>query len=67
MTAPQVLVVDDNPAIRHFVRDVLEGAGYRVKTAQDGLDALQQVSASPAKLHLLLTDIAMPEWHRLGR
>jgi CheY-like chemotaxis protein len=59
-TAPQILVVDDNPAIRNLIRNVLEAAGYRVQTAQNGLDALHQFSECHAKLGLLLTDISMP-------
>lgn len=40
-----VLVVEDDPSIRTFLRDALEETGYRVRTAPDGaaaLDALHQ-------------------------
>jgi CheY-like chemotaxis protein len=57
MSGP-VLVVDDDPAIRDAVRDVLEAAGMRVATAQDGADALEQVLAEAPRLVLL--DMRMP-------
>ena len=34
--ARTVLVVEDEPALRHFVRRALEGAGYAVVEAADG-------------------------------
>lgn len=59
-----VLVVDDDPAIRDAVRDVLEAAGMQVATAQDGSEALEHVIAEPPSLVLL--DMRMPVmdgWH----
>ena len=53
-----VLVVDDDPAIREAVRDVLEGAGIQVETATDGLDALAKVETRVPRLVLL--DMRMP-------
>ena len=38
--APTVLVIDDEDAIRDFLRSALEAEGYDVLTAGDGLDAL---------------------------
>jgi len=59
-TAPEILVVDDDPAICNLARAALESAGYRVWTAQNGLDALQQLSECHPNIRLLLTDISMP-------
>jgi CheY-like chemotaxis protein len=53
-----VLVVDDDPAIRDAVRDVLEAAGIPVVTAQDGAEALRQVLVEAPRLVLL--DMRMP-------
>ncbi|WP_420608370.1 ATP-binding protein [Novosphingopyxis sp.] len=58
-TGPVVLVVDDQPAVRMVVTDVLSGCGYAVLEAYDGSSALQVV-ASGARLDLLLTDIGLP-------
>lgn len=63
MSGP-VLVVDDDPAIREAVRDVLEAAGLRVALARDGAEALERVLTEPPSLVLL--DMRMPVmdgWH----
>lgn len=36
-----LLVVDDEPSLRDFFRDVLEDAGYRVRTAEGAAEALE--------------------------
>lgn len=53
--AHSVLVVDDNPATRRFVRDTLELGGYTVAEAQDGTSALQAFAETAADL--LITDL----------
>ena len=60
MTAPavRVLVVDDDAAIRQFIRMALEGNGYEVATAEDGQAALAAVRAAPPRVILL--DMRMP-------
>jgi two-component system chemotaxis response regulator CheY len=53
-----ILVVDDDDAIREFVRDALEFDGYNVATARDGQDALDALAhLEPA---LVLLDMRMP-------
>jgi two-component system, cell cycle sensor histidine kinase and response regulator CckA len=54
-----VLVVDDEAPLRAIVRDVLEGAGYRVREAADGEAALTLL-AGRDPVDLLVTDMAMP-------
>ena len=44
----QVLVVDDEPAIRQLLRRILEPEGYRVSEAGDGSEALRKLKAQPA-------------------
>lgn len=53
-----ILVVDDEPHIRQLLRQELESVGYQVKTAADGMDALNQIKAAPPDLIIL--DIMMP-------
>jgi two-component system response regulator MprA len=53
-----VLVVDDDAALRMMVEFVLEGAGYVVQAAADGLEALEQVKAKQPDAILL--DMRMP-------
>jgi PAS domain S-box-containing protein len=53
-----ILVVDDEPHIRELLRQELEAAGYQVRTAKDGIEALQQVKIVPPDLIIL--DVMMP-------
>lgn len=57
---PHVLVVDDEPAVRRFAARALEGEGYQVSTAQDGVEALELVGTVPGGLGLVVTDVVMP-------
>ena len=55
----KILVVDDDPAIRKFVRANLEARDYEVLLAVDGADALQQIEGN--QLDLIVLDIMMPK------
>lgn len=58
-TAGQViLAVDDSPSMRQMVRYTLEGAGYQVIQAADGIEALELAKSRSADL--VLTDVNMP-------
>jgi len=54
-----VLVVEDDPSVRHLAVRVLEMHGYRVREAADGPEALR-ISAELPAIDLLLTDTIMP-------
>ena len=53
-----VMVVDDEPDMRHLLRITLELAGYGVVEAAHGEAALEQVRRSPPQI--VLTDQMMP-------
>ena len=53
-----VLVVDDEPAIRELVRQVLEDHGFCVASAADGEQALRVIDRVTPKL--VLVDVQMP-------
>ncbi len=55
-----VLVVDDEPAVRRFAARALEGQGYQVSTAKDGVEALELVGELQRPLGLVVTDVVMP-------
>jgi CheY-like chemotaxis protein len=63
-TAPKgtetVLVVEDQDGIRDIVRESLRRNGYKVLIAVDGNEALQMAGAYPDPIHLLVTDLVMP-------
>lgn len=54
-----VLVVEDVPDERSFLVSVLEDAGYAVREAADGTEALSSVAT--ARPDLITLDITMPE------
>ena len=55
----KVLVVDDDPFIRTLLMAWLQEAGYKVVTAGDGQQAIEQVDRE--KPDLLLLDLMMPK------
>jgi two-component system chemotaxis sensor kinase CheA len=56
--AARILVVDDSPTTRTILRNVLANAGYSVRTAADGVDALERLRYQP--VDLVVTDVQMP-------
>jgi two-component system KDP operon response regulator KdpE len=54
----RVLVVDDEPRILKFLKLRLKASGYEVLTADNGLEALEQVQAQEPDL--LVLDVVMP-------
>lgn len=55
----RILVVDDDPCIRTFVRCILEAAGYTVSCAGCAREALRK--AREVTFDMLLSDILMPD------
>ncbi len=58
-TEATVLVVDDEPAVRMLVGDVLRDLGYNVIEAADGLEGLR-VLQSKQGIDLLVSDVGLP-------
>jgi len=56
-----ILLVEDAPAVRVLARDVLKAQGYTVLEAEDGRKALRIAEQYAGSIHLLLTDVVMPE------
>ncbi len=56
----QILIVDDEDAIRTIVRRTLERFGYRVMEAANGAEAVALYSQHRADIAAVLTDMAMP-------
>jgi two-component system cell cycle sensor histidine kinase/response regulator CckA len=55
-----ILVVEDEYPVRKMTRHLLSGNGYLVLEAADGMEALALIRAYPGTIHLLLTDVVMP-------
>jgi signal transduction histidine kinase len=56
-----ILVVEDDTGIRTLIRRVLAPHGYTLLEASDGVEALAVAARHTGVIHLLLTDIVMPE------
>jgi signal transduction histidine kinase len=62
MGRERILLVEDEPAVRGFISNLLRRQGYDVYEASDGDDALR-IEQTLEAIHLLVTDLVMP---RLG-
>ena len=56
-----ILVVEDEDPVRTLLRRILVNHGYRVLEARDGADGLRRAQEHGGEIHLLLTDMVMPE------
>jgi two-component system cell cycle sensor histidine kinase/response regulator CckA len=56
-----ILLVEDEPIVREWVREVLLECDYRVFEAASGVEALKVWDEHNGKIDLLLTDMVMPE------
>jgi two-component system chemotaxis sensor kinase CheA len=59
-----VLVVEDSITSRMLLKNILESAGYRVRTAVDGVDALTALKTG--EFSAVVSDIQMPRLDGFG-
>src|SRR5262249_55983315 len=59
VTSPRLLLGDDEPRLRDFIRRALETAGYAVDAACSGAEGLRQAAAGDYGLVIL--DLIMPD------
>jgi excisionase family DNA binding protein len=67
-SGPRVLVVDDDPSVREYVRASLELEGYTVLEAGGADEGMDAIEAEPPDL--ILVDVMMPDvdgWELLRR
>ena len=60
---PRILVVDDDPNNLRLVAVLLDGLGYALETATDGVQAIERVRESAPDL--LILDVMMPKMNGL--
>jgi Response regulator containing CheY-like receiver, AAA-type ATPase, and DNA-binding domains len=56
-----VLLVEDEPGVRRLVNETLRLHGYTVLEARHGIEALLTGAKHLGPIHLLLTDVVMPQ------
>lgn len=59
----RILIVDDDPLLLKSLRDILEGEGHFISTAnggQAGIDTFTAVAGTPEAFQTLITDLGMP-------
>ena len=56
-----ILLVEDDESLRELTIALLTGEGYKVLPANNGASALALALQDPNEIHLLLTDVVMPE------
>lgn len=59
MSAPNILLVDDEPSVLRYTKTLLEIENYNVETAGSGEEALQRMTRGPAP-NLIILDMVMP-------
>jgi CheY-like chemotaxis protein len=56
-----LMIVEDEPSVRHLARSVLDNLGYEVLSASNGQDALNVArDHQGAPIRLIVTDVIMP-------
>jgi len=56
-----ILLVEDDDAVRKFIRGILRKEGYTVVEARNGPEALDSPSCRNCQFQLLVTDVVMPQ------
>lgn len=56
-----ILVVEDEKDIIEYIEDVLSPLGYKVISASSGREALDKLKEFKGEVHLLLTDVVLPD------
>ncbi len=56
-----ILLVEDNESVRELTATILRRLGYNLLVSDNGKNALRLIKDEPRAIHLLLTDLIMPE------
>lgn len=56
-----ILLIEDEAGVRHIAKRILERLGYQIIEAENGVAALEIMQNSAPFIHLIITDVVMPE------
>jgi CheY-like chemotaxis protein len=56
-----ILIAEDSDSLREMAKEYLESVGYNILEGSSGKEALQRAKDFDGPIHLLLTDVVMPE------
>ena len=56
-----ILLVEDDEQVRHLARSILVRQGFKVLLPKSSNEALDMANSQDVPIHLLLTDVVMPE------
>jgi PAS domain S-box-containing protein len=56
-----ILLVEDDTVVRNLAARILKRSGHKVLTARSGWEALEVCSRHEGPIHLLLSDVVMPQ------
>jgi two-component system cell cycle sensor histidine kinase/response regulator CckA len=56
----KILLVDDEEDVRIIAGQMLKAMGYKVETASDGYEGLEQFKTDPMAFSVILLDYSMP-------
>jgi PAS domain S-box-containing protein len=56
-----ILLVEDEEMLRSATKEILEISGYTLLEARNGLEALEICKTHHSKIHLVLSDVVMPQ------
>ena len=63
--AKHILIVDDSKTVRNLVAFIMKKEGFRVTTAEDGLDGLEKLYGA-GDVDLIVSDVNMPRMDGLS-
>jgi CheY-like chemotaxis protein len=55
-----ILIVEDDADLQEALSEALEGEGYRVRSARNGQEALEELALDEDQPNLILLDLVMP-------
>jgi len=61
LVGARVLVVDDDPVVRHLIEELLVDGGYRVRTAGSAEELRALLATSPKRFDLLISDVVLED------